>query len=117
MIRKAIIFVSIFLFAFIFIKAQNQTKWRGPSGNGEYNETGLLKKWPASGPDIIWHFDDLGQGHSSPAFANNLIYVSGMVDNDGFIFALTPDGKLKWKASYGAEFSESYPGSRSTPVS
>ena len=116
MINKAIFFVSIILLSGSFIIAQTPTKWRGPNGNGIYNETGLLKKWPAAGPEIIWHFDDLGQGHSSPVFANDLIYVSGMTDNKGYVYALTPMGKLKWKATYGPEFSESYPGSRSTPT-
>lgn len=116
MIRKAIILISLVLFSGTLITAQTPTKWRGPNGNGVYNETGLLKKWPANGPEILWHFDDLGQGHSSPAFANGLIYVSSMIDNTGYIHALSPDGKLKWKASYGPEFSESYPGARSTPV-
>lgn len=116
MINKAITLVSIILFSVILINAQTPTKWRGSNGNGVYNETGLLKKWPAAGPEIIWHFDELGQGHSSPAFANDLIYVSGMADNKGYIYALTPQGKLKWKVSYGPEFTESYPGSRSTPT-
>jgi len=116
MIRKAITILSFLFITCTFSNAQTPTKWRGTNGNGVYNETGLLKKWPANGPEIIWHFDDLGQGHSSPAFANGLIYVSGMVESTGYIYALTPDGKLKWKASYGPEFSESYPGSRSTPV-
>lgn len=96
--------------------AQTPTKWRGPNGNGVYNETGLLKKWPAGGPQIIWHFDKLGIGHSSPVIDNNLIYLSGMEGTTGYIYVLTPDGKLKWKAAYGTEFSESYPGARSTPV-
>ena len=113
---KAIILVSVIFIGSLFTNAQTPTKWRGPNGNGIYNETGLLKKWPANGPEIIWHFNDLGQGHSSPAIANGLIYVSGMDESTGYIYALTPDGKLKWKASYGSEFSESYPGSRSTPV-
>jgi len=116
MIRKTIILVSIVLLSATFITAQTPTKWRGPNGNGVYNETGLLKKWPSNGPEILWHFDQLGQGHSSPTVSNGLIYVSGMADDKGYIYALTPDGKLKWKASYGDEFSESYPGSRSTPV-
>lgn len=116
MIRKTIILVSLILIAIVFSNAQTPTKWRGPNGNGVYSETGLLKKWPAGGPEIIWHFDKLGQGHSSPAFANGLIYVSGMEGTIGNIYALTPDGKLKWKVPYGAEFSESYPGARSTPV-
>jgi outer membrane protein assembly factor BamB len=114
--RKAILLVLILTFSGTIINAQTPTKWRGPNGNGIYNETGLLKKWPANGPEIIWHFDDLGQGHSSPAFANGLIYVSGMIESTGYIFALTADGKLKWKAAYATEFSESYPGSRSTPT-
>jgi len=116
MIRKAITILSFLFITCTFINAQTPTKWRGANGNGVYNETGLLKKWPANGPEIIWHFDDLGQGHSSPAIANGLIYVSGMVESTGYIYALTPDGKLKWKAAYATEFSESYPGSRSTPT-
>ncbi len=116
MIRRTIILISILFVSASVVFAQSATKWRGPNGNGIYNETGLLKKWPAAGPEIIWHFDQLGQGHSSPAIANGLIYLSGMTDNNGYIYALTPDGKLKWKASYGMEFSESYPGSRSSPV-
>ena len=116
MIRKAIILFSIVLYSCSFAIAQIHTKWRGPNGDGIYNETGLLKQWPASGPEIIWHFDNLGQGHSSPAIANSLIYISSMLDNTGYIHALTLDGKLKWKVPYGPEFAESYPGSRSTPV-
>jgi len=96
--------------------AQNATKWRGPNGNGIYKETGLLKEWPASGPEIVWSYDGIGQGHSSPAFANGLIYLSGMIERMGYIHALTPDGQLKWKAPYAEEFYESYPGARSTPV-
>ena len=116
MIRRTIIVISIIIASASFVYAQTSTKWRGPNGNGVYNETGLLKKWPASGPEIIWHFDQLGAGHSSPAIANGLIYLSGMTDDNGYIYALNPDGKLKWKATYSKEFSESYPGSRSTPV-
>ncbi len=39
-----------------------------------------------------------------------------MIDNIGHIFALTPDGKLKWEVPYGEEFTESYPGSRTSPT-
>lgn len=116
MILRTIILYSILLLSCTFISAQTPSKWRGPNGNGVYNETGLLKKWPAGGPQIIWHFDKLGIGHSSPVIDNNLIYLSGMEGTTGYIYVLTTDGKLKWKAPYGTEFSESYPGARSTPV-
>lgn len=53
----------------ITIKAQDGTKWCGTGSNGVYPETGLLEKWPVDGPEILWHFDGLGQGFSSPVFA------------------------------------------------
>ena len=114
---KTRIFLTLFLSACAFIAvAQEPTRWRGPEGNGIYPETGLMKSWPDSGPRIIWSYDGLGEGFSSPAFANNMIYVSGMVGTTGFVYALSQDGKLIWKKEYGEEFSESYPGSRTTPV-
>jgi outer membrane protein assembly factor BamB len=114
---KTRIFLTLFLSACAFVAfAQEPTRWRGPEGNGIYPETGLMKSWPASGPQIIWSYDGLGEGFSSPAFANNMIYVSGMVGTTGFVYALSQDGKLIWKKEYGEEFSESYPGSRTTPV-
>lgn len=116
MFTRAVTFATILIFTSVSILAQTPTKWRGPNGNGVYDETGLLKEWPASGPEIIWSYDALGEGHSSPAIANGLIYLSGMEGETGFVYALTPDGNLKWKKSYGEEFHESYPGSRSTPV-
>lgn len=99
----------------VTVKAQEPTTWRGPGSTGNYSETGLLKSWPASGPEIIWHFDELGDGFSSPVFANDKIYISGAIENKGFIYALNPDGKLQWKESYGEEWIENYPGSRGTP--
>lgn len=95
---------------------QEATSWRGPESSGIYTDSGLLKTWPASGPVIAWHFDELGEGFSSPAFANNKIYLSGTSDSTGCIYALSLDGKLLWKVSYGEEWIENYPGSRSTPT-
>jgi outer membrane protein assembly factor BamB len=116
MFRKAVIIFVIILFAWHHLFAQTPTRWRGPNGNGVYEETGLMKEWPESGPEIIWHYEGLGEGHSSPAFANGVIYLTGMIDEVGYVFVLDTNGKLQWKKPYGEEFHESYPGSRSTPV-
>jgi outer membrane protein assembly factor BamB len=91
-------------------KAQEPTTWRGPGSTGVYPETGLLKSWPVNGPEMIWHYDELGEGFSSPVFANGKIYLSGTTDNIGYIYALSKDGKLEWKASYGEEWVENYSG-------
>jgi len=97
------------------VTAQEPTTWRGPESTGVYPQTGLLKSWPANGPEIVWHFDELGDGFSSPVFANGKIYLSGAVNNTGYIYALNTDGKLQWKATYGEEWTENYPGTRATP--
>ncbi len=96
-------------------QSQESTVWRGPQ-QGIYNEPGLLTSWPSDGPEIKWTFEQLGVGYSSPSFAHDKIYVSGMEGSTGYIYCLTKDGQLLWKSTYGTEFSTSYPGSRATPV-
>jgi len=56
------------------------------------------------------------EGHSSPVFAKDKIYLSGTLNGIGHIFAMSPDGKVLWKSPYGEEWIENYPGSRSSPV-
>ncbi len=114
--RKTFLCLIIVVLCIANLFAQQPTTWRGPNSSGVYNETGLLKSWPANGPEILWHFDKIGEGHSSPVFYDGKIYVSGMVGSDGYIFCLTNDGKLIWEKGYGKEWDESYPGSRTSPV-
>lgn len=96
--------------------AQEATHWRGPSADGIYPETGLLKQWPAGEPEILWSFDELGQGHSSPVASGNHIYITGMIDNAGYLFKFTKSGELVYKKEYGPEFTASYYGPRGSPV-
>lgn len=96
--------------------AQEPTQWRGKNSSGIYTAEKLLAQWPAEGPRVIWSFDKLGQGYSSPAFANNKIYVNGMVGDQAVLFILDMNGKLLQQFKYGKEFVESYPGVRSTPT-
>jgi outer membrane protein assembly factor BamB len=62
------ILLTIIISAFcISANSQDVAQWRGQNRNGIYNETGLLKKWPENGPKLLWHFDELGDGHTSAA--------------------------------------------------
>ena len=114
--KRIISFIFAALSLAVTAKAQDATTWRGPGSTGIYPENGLLRSWPSEGPQLLWHYDDLGDGFSSPVFANEKIYISAAEDNKGFIYALNPDGKLEWKASYGEEWIENYPGARATPT-
>lgn len=114
---KKVFFLLIFgILATSTANSQEPTTWRGPGSTGIYPDTGLLKSWPDKGPDIVWHYDDLGEGFSSPVFANGKIYLSATEGNIGYIYALSLDGKLEWKSTYGEEWVENYPGTRATPT-
>ncbi|MCK5692692.1 MAG: PQQ-like beta-propeller repeat protein [Bacteroidales bacterium] len=95
---------------------QEPTIWRGPSRDGHYPETGLLKQWPAGGPEIIWSLTDLGQGHSSAIVDQGFVYTTGMISDMGYLFKLDQKGKLVYKIEYGPEFTESFYGTRGTPT-
>ena len=114
--KPSVLLSIIFILLPLFCFPQNPTKWRGPDQNGYYPDTGLLTEWPSGGPEVLWQYTKLGEGFSSPAFGNDRIYVSGMEERTGFVYALEEDGRLIWKAPYGTEFYSSYPGSRGTPV-
>ena len=96
--------------------SQDLAQWRGPNRDGIYNETGLLKKWPDAGPKLLWHFDGLGDGHTSAAVTGKGLFITGMINGTGNIFALDTKGNLLWKKEYGPEWTESHNGVRSTPL-
>ncbi|MCU0820982.1 MAG: hypothetical protein MUC95_00725, partial [Spirochaetes bacterium] len=87
-----------------------------PERNGIYNETGLMNKWPDTGPKMIWSYDQLGEGYSAAAVTSSGVFTSGMINDTGYIFALDHNGKLRWKKEYGKEWTESHTGVRSTPL-
>lgn len=112
------LFVFLILFVSLSITAisQEATQWRGINSSGIYTVDKLLPQWPAEGPQILWSFDSLGQGFTSPAFANNKIYINGMVSGQAVLFVLDQNGKELQQFKYGKEFDASFPGSRSTPT-
>ncbi|RLD93501.1 MAG: alcohol dehydrogenase [Bacteroidetes bacterium] len=115
--RLIIYFSAVFVILYFSgVHAQEPTRWRGPSGNGSYQETGLLKQWPEEGPEIAWTYDQLGQGYSSPVVDQDFVYTTGMIGEEGYLFKFDLNGKVLYKKPYGPEFTESYYGSRGSPV-
>jgi outer membrane protein assembly factor BamB len=113
---KLAVALSLVLILKIADGQNSANKWRGPLANGIYDQPGLLDEWPANGPEILWVYEGLGNGFSSPVFANGKIYLSGEVDTMGYIFILNKEGSLITKYAYGEEFTRSYPGRRATPT-
>jgi outer membrane protein assembly factor BamB len=95
---------------------QTSAQWRGPDRDGKYAGNNLLKSWPDAGPALQWHYEGLGEGHSSAAVTEDRVYTAGIIDGIGYLFCFDLTGKLIWKIPYGEEWVESYPGVRSTPL-
>jgi outer membrane protein assembly factor BamB len=109
-------FISLFFILVLVqpVSAQENSQWRGKMRDGNYSETGLLKKWPESGPQLLWSFEGLGEGYTSAAIANDKIYITGMVDSTGVLYIFDLHGRLLNKKTYGLEWNANYNGTRST---
>jgi outer membrane protein assembly factor BamB len=128
-IKKVFNLLLIFFISFSFsvcsAEAQKLCDWpcfHGPDRSNKSVETGLIKKWPEKGPDLIWTVSGLGEGYSSISIGEGRIYTAGMSDNQTFVFCFDSEGKPVWKKANGKAWSTtlswatSYTGARSTPT-
>ena len=112
---KMIINIIILILLYLNVSSQDVAQWRGPNRNGIYDEKGLLRKWPESGPKLLWHYDGLGEGHTSAAVTTEGVFTTGMTGGKGYVFAFDHSGRLLWRSEYGPEWDLNYEGTRSTP--
>ena len=110
---KKYLFIIAVLFPLTLL-AQKNWQWRGQNRNGMYNETGLLKVWPADGPQLLWKFEGLGEGHTSAAIANGKIYVNGMHGDKLMLYVFDMKGKLLTEKEIGKEWDKNHNGTRSS---
>jgi outer membrane protein assembly factor BamB len=103
--------------------AADWPQWRGPNRDAISVEAGLLKKWPAEGPAVLWRTDGIGMGYSTPSVAGGKIFL---MSNEGleaeFVRAYSlADGKLLWSSEKVGRVGNpgqqpSYPAARCTPA-
>jgi outer membrane protein assembly factor BamB len=107
------------------LNAQNSKEWpcfHGPDHTNKSAETGLLKEWPKTGPNLLWTISGLGEGYSSAIIANEFLYTEGRSGDRTTAFCFDLNGKQVWKNSFGKAWNTSlswastYIGSRSTPT-
>jgi outer membrane protein assembly factor BamB len=110
---KKTLWAALLLTSTMWGTAQENIQWRG-NRTGIYAEKNLLKSWPAAGPQLLWSYDGLGEGHSSVAISAEKIYVTGLTDGKGYLYVFDLQGKLLNKKEYGSEWSSSYNGPRGT---
>jgi len=114
--KSRIILTAIVLVAFQFINGQVISEWRNIGRSGVYNETGLLKKWPEKGPQLIMSAIDLPKGNSSVAIGRDKLYLTGTTGENEVLIALDMKGNKLWETTFGRAWTESFPESRCTPT-
>ena len=110
--------IAFACFAWVGATAQTPYGWRGPERSGTYPETGLLKEWPAGGPELLWETMDAGKGYSSPVIVGDRLYLTGMNEDETqeIFSAYTLDGKKVYEVAYSAPWGDTYPETRTTPA-
>ncbi len=101
--------------------SQTVYQWRGPNRDGKYPETGLFSQWPENGPQLLWSYENLGEGYSAPVVTPDKIYVNGIAGGQSHLFCFDLKGKLLWKSPNGKEFTgngyaSNFPGARPSPT-
>ena len=109
-------------------------QWLGKDRDGVWREKGLLTRFPAGGPRVLWRIP-VGTGYSGPAVSESRVYVmdrqrptdpsgkplrptrAGIPGREQTLCLRVTDGKLLWKDEYDCPYTISYPsGPRTTPL-
>ncbi|MCU0461228.1 MAG: PQQ-like beta-propeller repeat protein [Bacteroidales bacterium] len=107
--------------ALLFSTCASQDKnsiyeFRNSGRTGIYQESNLLKTWPAEGPKEIMVVENIGNGYVSPVFTNDGFFISGEIDSMCILFSFNLNGEKQWQTTLGKEWLMQYPGSRCTPT-
>lgn len=100
------------------LDAATWPQWRGPARDGKSVETGLLKRWPASGPELFWTANGLGAGYSSFAVEGGKLFTQGQRNGRQFLMAFdTSNGSKLWEVENGRQYLDGKGnGPRGTPT-
>src|SRR4051812_35435634 len=85
------------------------TQWGGPHRNFHTEATGLKDTWPASGPRVVWK-RPLGEGYSSPAVQNGVLYTAyGKPRQEVIVAARADTGETLWEYASPMAFQSDAP--------
>ena len=109
----------LLLFAAFDAAGEDWPQFLGPRANSTSSETGLLKKWPANGPPLLWE-KTIGTGYSAPSVRKGLLVFHHRVGGEEIVQSCdATSGKDGWRYAYRSEFTDPYGynnGPRCTPL-
>jgi outer membrane protein assembly factor BamB len=114
---KLIIASALLLMTFAnSVYAQDWPQYLGPHRNSISDQKGILRTWPATGPEVLWTVN-VGIGYGGPVVKDGKVYILDRDDKVGDnlrCFELST-GKVLWNFAYDSPGAVMFPGSRSVP--
>ena len=99
------------------VYAQDWPQYFGPDRNGISKEKGILKSWPATGPEVLWNVN-VGIGYGGPVIKDGKVYLLDRDDKVGDKLRCLDlsSGKELWSFAYSSPGEVQFPGLRSVPT-
>jgi outer membrane protein assembly factor BamB len=125
--------LAVLLVTIAAASADDWPQWMGPRRDGVWREAGILAKFPAGGPKVLWRAA-IGGGFSGPAVAGDRVYVmdrqgemlakgkeapgkDGLKGRERVVCLEADSGKPVWTHAYDCDYRVYYAsGPRTTPV-
>ncbi len=99
------------------VSAEDWLQFHGPRRDNKSADTGLMKKWPESGPERIWTARGIGEGFAGAAIVDGRLYTAGDIDGKTIVSALDDrTGELSWQAENGKAYTGAAPNARVVPT-
>ncbi len=97
--------------------ASDWPQYLGPTRNAVSTETGIMRTWPASGPEVLWTVP-LAEGFGAAVVSEGKVYVLDRNGDEGDILRALDlvTGKEQWTFSYDAPGKLERGNSRSLPT-
>jgi outer membrane protein assembly factor BamB len=97
--------------------AEDWPQYLGPTRNSISPQKGILRSWPAKGPEVLWTAS-VGRGFGGPVIKDGKVYLLDRDDKVGDKLRCLDlaNGKELWSFAYDAPGTVMFPGSRSVPA-
>jgi outer membrane protein assembly factor BamB len=115
--KKNLFALTIAVVVAVPLGAADWPHWLGPNSNGSSPETGLLTKWPANGPKLLWKYPG-GDGYSTVAVAGGRAITQVQHAGGEFVLALDAvKGTKLWETRIADAYMNQFgDGPRATPT-
>lgn len=97
---------------------EDWSQFRGPSRNGISRETGLLRRWPAAGPKLLWSVP-VAQGYAGAAITGGRVYHHDYDEakSEWCVYCRSlSDGKTIWQFREAREIRPNHAITRTIPA-